>query len=375
MNLNRLIEEARTLRPVPIGVCEVYQKNAAEMVALVDKRMSEFDGIRDLIGNNPLTMMLANHRHHLSFMTTVFSINHFELLVKTVVWVYRAYHSHGFKYCYFTFELNAWIEAVNSISAAVSMKPVVDVYRWLIDHHDDFCALAANVEQDRLEVDGDWVRVKDEFRNAMLDGNPRKCLQIAIEAADSGSRVEAFYLQVVTPLMYEIGWLWETGKVSVAQEHIASAIVSRVMTAINLRDFRRSGFKGKAVVTAAQNEFHELGAWMISDLFDQDGLDVSYLGPNTPVDEVIKLLETVQPFFLAVSATIPFNLGSVKALIDKVRANEKIRQVRVMVGGRCFNENPDLWQTIGADGHAVNASAARGLAHKWQEEAGLADHA
>jgi len=51
--------------------------------------------------------MYDNHLNHARFMANVFRFNAYTLLVKTVIWVYRSYHSHGFSFDYFPVELAA----------------------------------------------------------------------------------------------------------------------------------------------------------------------------------------------------------------------------------------------------------------------------
>ena len=51
-------------------------------------------------------------------------------------------------------------------------------------------------------------------------------------------------------------------------------------------------------------------------------------------------------------------------LIAAVRAEPGCTAVKVMVGGRLFDTEPDLWKRVGADGHATNADEACRLADR-----------
>lgn len=50
---------------------------------------------------------------------------------------------------------------------------------------------------------------------------------------------------------------------------------------------------------------------------------------------------------LAVSATIPFHLDAVAALIRAVRMHPEVASVKVLVGGLAFNRDPTLWRKVG----------------------------
>lgn len=43
-----------------------------------------------------------------------------------------------------------------------------------------------------------------------------------VEALDDGVAPVRIYLEVLTPAMVEIGSLWETARIGVAQEHLAT---------------------------------------------------------------------------------------------------------------------------------------------------------
>jgi methanogenic corrinoid protein MtbC1 len=64
------------------------------------------------------------------------------------------------------------------------------------------------------------------------------------------------------------------------------------MATISMVDIYPSQAKGKAVITAAPNEFYEIGAWMISDILEFDGWEVRYLGANTPVNDLANKWKT-----------------------------------------------------------------------------------
>lgn len=117
----------------------------------------------------------------------------------------------------------------------------------------------------------------------------------------------------------------------------------------------------KAVVTAAPNEFHEIGAWMISDMLEHAGWDVRYLGANTPADDLLDLLRSFHPKVLALSVTMPFNILKAKEIINTLRRDMELQKIMVIIGGRAFNEVLDIWRTTGADYFAANVMELKAL--------------
>ena len=366
IQIDELIGEAQKLSPVPLAATAAYHKKSPILTNFVNETLAADPSIHELIGNNPLQFMYDNHRHHAAFMATVFSIGNYELLARTVPWVYRAYAGHNFSYHYFTLALKTWMRALDQFMDPTHTAEIKSIYAWMLSRHEQMIYLSQIEADSSATVNLDWLEAKNSFQAAILAGDHRKCLEIANQSVTSGKALELFYLQIIQPVMYEIGMLWERGTISVAQEHLASAIVTRIMATTSMIEIDSRHNLGRAVVTAAPNEFHEIGAWMISDVLEHEGWDVRYLGANTPVNDIIELLRDFGPQVLALSVTMPFNLLKAKDMITAVKTAQDLKPIKIMVGGRPFIETAGLWRSMGADGFAANAGEARRLAAGWQ---------
>ena len=359
----RLIGEAKKLGSVPAVAAEAFSAIKDSLVNEVTAAMSARDDLTSLIGGNPMEMMAQHHKNFAAFMSTVFLLNPFEVLVKNISWDYRVCRAHGFSYGYFPVQIRAWIAAVEKQLAAEHQSQILGVYRWILEVHETFVLIADTFSDDPetelMLTDG----VQRMFLDVLLNADHAEALAMARKVKNAED-FESFLLCVIQPSMYEIGRLWEKGKISVAQEHLASSIVSRVMSHLYSAIVSIKPTKGKVVITAAPNEFHELGAWMVSDLLELDGWQVRYLGANTPIADLMKLLEDFKPQLLAISVIMPFNLGGVKKLIAAIRNKESLRAIKIMVGGTVFMTAPDICSQIGADATAVNAREAVTVAQR-----------
>ena len=67
------------------------------------------------------------------------------------------------------------------------------------------------------------------FVLAPLAGNRKAALNVAKEFLAQGLTVPEVYLKVLQPSMYEIGRRWEANEITVASEHMATAITQYVM--------------------------------------------------------------------------------------------------------------------------------------------------
>lgn len=71
----------------------------------------------------------------------------------------------------------------------------------------------------------DLAELNRRFVAAQLRGDRREALRVVIdEGLAGGATVPELHLRVVQPAQYEIGRLWQENKISVAEEHLATAI-------------------------------------------------------------------------------------------------------------------------------------------------------
>lgn len=352
--MDKMLEEAAALPVVSPQEAALYDELRPQLIRFVNGQLESRAEIADLIGNNPFDVMRTNHDNHAAFMSTVFGIGNVELLTRTIPWVYRAYAGQGFQFAYFPVELTAWMEAVRTHAGAQQASSILNVYEWMLDRHEAWIALSRESDALHVPLEARWFEHKAAFLDAAMQGKHQECMAIAQTAVQKTDDVAGFYLQVLQPVMQDVGMLWETGEITVAEEHLVSSIVSRVMVTISMTHITGMRGRRKAIVTSAPNEFHEIGAWMLSDMLEMDGWDVRYLGANTPETDLLELARAFQPDLLAVSVTMPFNIPKARHLVSELRRDPQLSATRVMVGGRAFSGAQDIWRSTGADLYAAD---------------------
>lgn len=106
-------------------------------------------------------------------------------------------------------------------------------------------------------------------------------------------------LQIVSPLMGDIGARVQQGLLSVAQEHALSAIVKFELFKV-LGQMRNKGKKEAPLVllSTPQGDFHEFGILVSAILCSFHGCRVQYLGPNMPTEAIEHLVHSLNPDIL-----------------------------------------------------------------------------
>ncbi|MEO7273088.1 MAG: cobalamin-dependent protein [Vicinamibacterales bacterium] len=185
---------------------------------------------------------------------------------------------------------------------------------------------------------------------------------LVLDAAAAGTPVRELYLHVFQATQYEVGRLWQTNQITVAQEHYCTAATQLIMAQLYPYVFASEKTGDTLVATCVAGDLHEIGIRMVTDFFEMDGWNTYYLGASTPPQAVVETVIQRQATVLAISATIAGHLRGVDDLIHRVRAEPACREVKIVVGGYPFRVAPALWQRIAADGTAANAQEANALA-------------
>lgn len=206
------------------------------------------------------------------------------------------------------------------------------------------------------------------YLQTMLLREHKQAGKLVMDAVEAGESIEDVYLNVFQPVMYEIGRLWQTGEISVGQEHYCTNATQVVMARLYPRLFTGRHNGKRMLAACVQDELHELGLRMVADFFEMDGWDTGYLGANTPHESIIREIEEKSAAVLAIGVTMYYHLEQAQRMIEAVRRAAGAVKVRIIVGGYIFKVNKTLWKTLGADGAADNARDALALAQKLTRE-------
>jgi len=94
---------------------------------------------------------------------------------------------------------------------------------------------------------------------------------------------------------------------------------------------------------------HQIGAHMVSDLFEARGWSVRFLGTNVPRAGVVQALAEHDADLLGISATMLFSVPNVVELVHAVRQKFGNARPRILVGGATFRLAPRLAGELGVE--------------------------
>ena len=160
--------------------------------------------------------------------------------------------------------------------------------------------------------------------------------------------------------MVTLGRLWERNELTIAEEHLATAITEGLIGELSPSFAQAPAGGGTALIGCVEGARHVLGARMLADLFRDQGWRVLYLGADVPTADWVKLAVRYPADLAAISAGMRLHLPAARALVAQLRAS--LPGLAILVGGGAFDGSPGLWRDLGADLYHADPGAAVALA-------------
>ncbi|MEZ4608285.1 MAG: cobalamin B12-binding domain-containing protein, partial [Deinococcales bacterium] len=165
---------------------------------------------------------------------------------------------------------------------------------------------------------------------------------LIISEAHALHTVEAVLLELLQPTLEQIGDLWHQGKLSIAAEHFGSSHLKghlHQLIKLGTANYQRK----QLILTCAPYELHEIGLLILAVLLRRAGYGVSYLGADTPIQDLYNMLQGHQADGVMISSTTAQSLGGLleqKSLLLQI-------PLPIIYGGRSFDNLPQLAKELG----------------------------
>jgi methanogenic corrinoid protein MtbC1 len=129
--------------------------------------------------------------------------------------------------------------------------------------------------------------------------------------------------------MSKIGEDWETGKLAIATEHVASNI-AQTLVKIIMEQSSGTGNKKKIMICVPVGEEHHIGCDVLETYLTIKGFKVFNMGTSIPTESIMEFINMKKPDIILISITIQDNILAGQRLAKKIREQSKIP---ILVGG------------------------------------------
>jgi MerR family transcriptional regulator, light-induced transcriptional regulator len=183
------------------------------------------------------------------------------------------------------------------------------------------------------------ARLSRLYLDALRANDAAGAYRVTSRAVAGGMTIPLLYQRVIAPAMHAIGELWEKGAITVADEHLATALTHRVIGALRPplhcevhADAPAEGPQGRAMLAAVEGEQHALGLRMAADVLEDLGYETIYLGADVPTDALLQAVDSLAPDLLALSVTMPEFAPALERVASTLRASHP--RLELLLGGQ-----------------------------------------
>lgn len=359
--------EAQSLFPIEGHAAREFRDHAESMVHDVNHAILKTPDAAQFMGPCSVNTISDNHHNHARFMGTIFTLGLPRLLARIMPWAYRVYSSRGVKYDYFPAELKAWRTAVKNHLDPSPAESIISVYEWMLNQHQTMMSLSQNMGS-LLPQSRELTDTHRTLLHYLLSGDSQKTRETVHALAPTTKNLDDVYVDELQPVMYRVGDLWAESKISISEEHMATAMVNRTVASTYEHFPMSPNDKGKVVVACATDEYHELGPRIVADLLELDGWDVTFLGANVPPDDFHEMVRDIRPSIVALSATVPHHLLTLRDMLKQINNDSDLEDTRTLVGGVAFSLAPEAADCLNIDAMAQDGKQAVTIAREWHKE-------
>jgi excisionase family DNA binding protein len=193
------------------------------------------------------------------------------------------------------------------------------------------------------------------LRDRLVRGDEVESWRVLEQALASAYGPEDLYLEVLGPALSRIGDDWAAGRVTVAEEHRASALVYRLTGRLGPSFVRRGRTRGVVVLGAPANDFHGLASALVGDVLRGRGFSVADLGANTPTESFVEAV-TATDRLVATGIVVSVDIPD-RDLTRTISTLKKSSAAPLLLGGLGIRDE-DHARRLGADAWTGTARGA-----------------
>ncbi len=156
-------------------------------------------------------------------------------------------------------------------------------------------------------------------------------LELLLKRAAVEGRASGVIERLFVPLLRQIGDRWQEGTLRPRHEHLATGVLRRVIEWL-IEAVQPTQKVGRIVIGTPAGELHEIGAMLAAVVSASEAWDVTYLGANLPVDDIVGAAHEVEAAAVGLSIVNPADAGRSGRFVLQVR-KQLLESATLILGG------------------------------------------
>ena len=206
----------------------------------------------------------------------------------------------------------------------------------------------------------------EEFTQLSISGEAHTLLDFVDHCLETGSSVETVYVELLAPAARRLGEYWEEDSEDFVGVTMGLWRIQEILRELTLRippKSRPGHGKRSALFSPMPGEQHSFGTLMVAECFQRAGWDIDILIEPTQSELTAKFAKRHYDL-IGLTVSNDCSKGALGSTVKTIRAVSSNPQIKVMMGGRVINDEPELVDECGADATAIDAVAAVALGDK-----------
>lgn len=205
-----------------------------------------------------------------------------------------------------------------------------------------------------------------EFTRLAVTGEAPELLDFVDHILESGNSVETIYIDLLAPAARKLGEYWEDDSEDFVGVTMGLWRIQEILRELTLRippKSRPGHGQRSALFSTMPGEQHSFGTLMLAECFQRAGWETDVLIEPTQSELTARCAKRHYDL-IGLTVSRDCSTGTLSSVVTTIKAVSSNPHIRILVGGRVINEQPELVDECGADATAIDAISAVTLADR-----------
>jgi corrinoid protein of di/trimethylamine methyltransferase len=202
-----------------------------------------------------------------------------------------------------------------------------------------------------------------ELADAIIRGDNVKSKEITQELVSKGVPATEILNEGLIAGMDVVGKRFKANEMYIPEVLIAARAMHAAMDVLKpLLTESGAPLKGTVLIGTVQGDLHDIGKNLVAMMLEGAGFTVVDIGVDVPAEKFVEATKENKADIVGLSALLTTTMPAMKEVIEVIRKDSEIKDVKVMVGGAPVTQ--EYADSIGADGYGPDASTAVDIAEE-----------
>jgi MerR family transcriptional regulator, light-induced transcriptional regulator len=206
----------------------------------------------------------------------------------------------------------------------------------------------------------------EEFTRLSIGGEAHALLDFVDHCLETGSSVETVYVELLAPAARRLGEYWEEDSEDFVGVTMGLWRIQEILRELTLRippKSRPGHGQRSALFSMMPGEQHSFGTLMVAECFQRAGWDTDVMIEPSQSELTGKFANRHYDL-IGLTVSRDCSTAALGSMVKTIKAVSSNPHIRIMLGGRVINEQPELVDECGADATATDAMSAVALADR-----------